>query len=407
MTNNLVKPVSYLVVDTTAFIQNAPLQDVGEKMITCPEVVDEIKNKRQLRRLVVLPYDLIVQDVFPENISIITEFSKKTGDYPSLSATDIKVMALTYQLHKEKSGTEGLRMEPVMQKAEVTTENKALEMNPDVTGFYLPGKTQTSEDNVAGDDQEEYTEEIDQNIEGLDKLDTNDVDNILTPVKDVEESDSEDSNSIEDESDDDSGWITPSNVKTAKQQLNSEIMEENHVEVSCMTTDFAMQNVLRQMNLNVSALDGRLIKQLRTYILRCYACFKTTSVMTHKFCPKCGNNTLKKVAVSLDAQGKMQIHINSKRPLTGRGKKYSLPRIKGGKHPNNPILVADQPMPDNRPTRLARTKTNPLDDDYTAGFSPFVMRDVNSKSAQLCIRPGQEFKYWMKKNPNETRRRKK
>ncbi|XP_072385609.1 RNA-binding protein NOB1 [Diabrotica undecimpunctata] len=410
MTNNLLKPVSYLVVDTTAFIQNAPLQDVGEKMVTCPEVVDEIKNKRQLRRLVVLPYDLIVQDVFPENVSLITEFSKKTGDYPSLSATDIKVMALTYQLHKEKSGTEGLRIEPVMQKAEVTTENKTLEMNPDVTGFYLPGKTQKSEDNKAGDDQEEDTEEIDQNIEGLDKLDTNDVDNILTPVKDVEKSESGDSeNSIEfeDDSDDDSGWITPSNVKSAKQQLNSEIMEENHVEVSCMTTDFAMQNVLRQMNLNVSALDGRLIKQLRTYILRCYACFKTTSVMTNKFCPKCGNNTLKKVAVSLDAQGKMQIHINSKRPLTGRGKKYSLPRIKGGKHPNNPVLVADQPMPDNRPTRLARTKTNPLDDDYTAGFSPFVMRDVNSKSAQLCIRPGQEFKYWMKKNPNEARRRKK
>ncbi|CAG9836426.1 unnamed protein product [Diabrotica balteata] len=410
MTNNLVKPVSYLVVDTTAFIQNAPLQDVGEKMVTCPEVVDEIKNKRQLRRLVVLPYDLIVQDVFPENVSLITEFSKKTGDYPSLSATDIKVMALTYQLHKEKSGTEGLRIEPVMQKAEVTTENKALEMNPDVTGFYLPGKTQKSEDNEAGDDQEDDTEEIDQNIEGLDKLDTNDVDSILTPVKDVEKSESGDSeNSIEfeDNSDDDSGWITPSNLKSAKQQLNSEIMEENHVEVSCMTTDFAMQNVLRQMNLNVSALDGRLIKQLRTYILRCYACFKTTSVMTNKFCPKCGNNTLKKVAVSLDAQGKMQIHINSKRPLTGKGKKFSLPRIKGGKHPNNPILVADQPMPDNRPTRLARTKTNPLDDDYTAGFSPFVMRDVNSKSAQLCIRPGQEFKYWMKKNPNEARRRKK
>jgi len=101
----------------------------------------------------------------------------------------------------------------------------------------------------------------------------------------------------------------------------------------------------------------------------------------------------------------MQIFINPRRPLTGRGKKFSIPKIKGGKHPHNPILVEDQPMPDNKPSRLAKTKNNPLDDDYIAGFSPFIMRDVNSKSAQLGIRPGSEFKQWMKKNPNESRRK--
>lgn len=229
---------------------------------------------------------------------------------------------------------------------------------------------------------------------------------VLTKINDENE-DFDNDNDDNDNEDDDSGWITPSNIKSVKKQINSQFTEEKNVKVACITTDFAMQNVLKQMNLQVSALDGRIIKQLRTFILRCYTCFNLTSLTTKVFCPKCGNNTLKKVAVSVDENGKQQVHINTKKPLTGRGRKFSLPTFKGGKHSNNPILTEDQPVPDQKPTRLARMKNNPMEDDFIAGFSPFVMRDVNSKSAQLCIRPGQEMKHWMRKNPNEARRKRK
>lgn len=89
-----------------------------------------------------LPYDLIIKTVFPENVSVVTEFSKKTGDYPSLSANDIKVMALTYQLEKELVGTGHLRTEPIVRK-EVniySKNNKGIDANADVTGFHFPGK---------------------------------------------------------------------------------------------------------------------------------------------------------------------------------------------------------------------------------------------------------------------------
>lgn len=86
---------------------------------------------------------------------------------------------------------------------------------------------------------------------------------------------------------------------------------------------------------------------------------------------------------------------------------FSLPTPQGGKHANNPILFEDQPRPDERPTRLARTKNDPLNDDYIAGYSPFVMRDINSKSAMLGIRSGADIKHWMRKNPNQARRKKK
>lgn len=42
----------------------------------------------------------------------MTDFSKKTGDYPSLSAADLQVLALTCQLQAETDGPGGLRWEP-------------------------------------------------------------------------------------------------------------------------------------------------------------------------------------------------------------------------------------------------------------------------------------------------------
>lgn len=45
-------------------------------------------------------------------ISSVSEFSKKTGDFPSLSAVDLKVMALTYQLEKEYCNIEHIKKEP-------------------------------------------------------------------------------------------------------------------------------------------------------------------------------------------------------------------------------------------------------------------------------------------------------
>ncbi|KAK0167989.1 hypothetical protein PV327_001834 [Microctonus hyperodae] len=441
--------IEYLIVDTTAFIKNVPLQEMGRNIITEQSVVNEITNKRQLRRLVVLPYDLVIKDVFPENIKFVTEFSKKTGDYMSLSATDIKVIALTYQLEKEKVGKDHLRDAPSIVKTIPATKSEPLAHPKSIAGFYLGDDDDDDDENVEKDEQKSSSSLTDSDItddesedyltahsdsEQIDETDLNakfeklncvaddfeleggnqhNVDDILAPVKEElqdndENEDSEDHSDNENDDDDD-GWITPKNIAQAKKQMDSDILSDKPAKVACMTTDFAMQNVLIQIGLNVAALDGRVIKQMRTFIFRCYACFRTTSVMTKVFCPHCGLQTLKKVAVSLDDQGNEQIHINYRKPLSSRGKRFSLPIPKGGKHANNPILCEDQPQPDQRPSRLGRMKNDPLKDDYIAGYSPFVMRDVYSKSAMLGIRAGNggNVKYWMKKNPNESRKRKK
>lgn len=407
----------YLVADTTAFINNVPLNEYAENVLTVPDVVNEVKNKRQIRRLVVLPFDLQVQEPNEDCLAFVTNFAKKTGDYASLSAIDLKVIALTYQLEKTNVGIEHLRQEPVVSKiiASKTKPEEFQDKTP-LAGFYTPEGEENPEplDVDEDEDDSEITEE--QLRECFNKLSCESesdqpVDDILVPEKNISDNEDFDKNlsgsedDIDEEDDDDTAWITPSNIKKVKKDMGADLEEEKYAAVACMTTDYAIQNVLKQINLNLAALNGRVIKHIRTYILRCYACFKTTSIMTKQFCPTCGNKTLKKVSVSLDENGQQVIHINSRRPLTAKFKNQSIPRPKGGKHSRNPILVEDQPIPKQMPSRVAKTKTNALDEDYIAGYSPFVLRDVDSKSALL--RSKGNIKQWARNNLYEENRRKK
>lgn len=42
----------------------------------------------------------------------VTEFAKRTGDFPSLSAADLQVLALTCQLQAETAGPGSVRLQP-------------------------------------------------------------------------------------------------------------------------------------------------------------------------------------------------------------------------------------------------------------------------------------------------------
>lgn len=102
-------------------------QEIAENVITVPEVIKEIKSKRQVRRLVTLPYDIQVKDPNVEHIQFVSEFSKKTGDYLSLSSADLKVIALTYQFEIEKFGKCHLKSEPLSKETVSTSSYNAEE----------------------------------------------------------------------------------------------------------------------------------------------------------------------------------------------------------------------------------------------------------------------------------------
>ena len=85
------------------------------------------------------------------------------------------------------------------------------------------------------------------------------------------------------EDDGEGEWITPENVSLHKARALGLTPSENGsakgkkretIPVGCMTADFAMQNVLLQMDLSLVGMEGKKIQKVKTWVLRCHACFK-------------------------------------------------------------------------------------------------------------------------------------
>ncbi|KAF2497145.1 D-site 20S pre-rRNA nuclease [Lophium mytilinum] len=191
------------------------------------------------------------------------------------------------------------------------------------------------------------------------------------------------------ESSDDSdggGWITPSNLKKHQTKEDNKSFKSykqpKTMSVATLTTDFAMQNVLLQMNLNLLSTSLARISRLNTYILRCYACFLTTKQMDKQFCPRCGKPSLTRVACSTSSAGEFKLHLKKNFQWNHRGERYSIPKavhgssngkrdVGGGKGGwgQELILAEDQKEYARAIEGQRRQKTRDLmDEDYLPGI---------------------------------------
>lgn len=129
--------------------------------------------------------------------------------------------------------------------------------------------------------------------------------------------------------------------------------------VATMTADYAVQNVLLQMGLALVSTKGYRIERVKSWVLRCHACFKICKDSDKKFCPSCGNPTLLRTSVTsvppglkstANTWGGLQIHLRQNFQYRTRGNVYSLPLPKPSsssalKDPRKhavPILREDQ-----------------------------------------------------------------
>jgi len=407
--------IKNLVVDAAGFLKLTSLEKIGEQIYTTRDVVDEIRDHATKQRLQVLPYELHYVEPTPENLKHVTEFSKKTGDFPSLSATDLRLIAAVYQLEKEHGDVNRLRNEPIISKTYSTTK-KLLENPKEIVGFYLPEKDKAiSEETEISSKLESVSLSSPEVSPKSDPVPAPQSEEEASAARDSdsdessgndEEEDSDEEREDSEQADDDDGWITPDNVQTALNKVRrdegGDAGTENGqpISVACLSTDFAVQNVLLHMGLHLTSVDGILIKRLRTYVLRCFGCFKTTSVMTKRFCPECGHPTLKKVAVTVNPDtGILEYHLSKRKRISARGTRFSLPTFKGGKHAKNPVLFEDQRTPENRLSKKAMQRLDVLDPDYVARDSPFLMNDVTSRSAVIGVRSIQKSD--ARRNPND------
>lgn len=430
------KLVHTLVLDTGAIIKNEPsvstLISKADSLITVPAIIAEIKDAVTKSRVetLLMPF-LTIRTPSPAAMQFVTDFARRTGDLPVLSKPDLQIIALTYELECERSGGDAkLRRVPGQKglnfqveakvkaeaeakakaAAEVKDESKS-EVSPSEEHQVAPeekwetipkkanGVAKTVEQPTAEAEttteaapaEVQQGEEAQKDVtEALAQTSIND-DNTTTQAQEeqasnVEPTQEEAANEDGSDSDSDGGdWITPSNLKQKQAEDaapdSAEATPQKKMEVAVLTTDFAMQNVILQINLNLLSSSLLRIKNVRSVVLRCQACFLVCKEMGKQFCPRCGKPSLTRVSCSTTASGEFKLHLKKNFQYNSRGDRFSIPkavhgssngRIKGGGKGgwgNELILAEDQKEYERAITTEKRTKErNLMDEDYLPGI---------------------------------------
>ena len=368
------KPTHTVVLDTGSIIKNEPsvstLLNQAQCLITSPSILSEIKDVATRSRVesTLKPF-LTTRSPSPASIKFVMDFARRTGDLAVLSKPDIQVIALAYELECERNGGDWrLRRVPGQKRVngappakvqDEPTPSAELSESLDAPSSEdtNPGEVISQEDSPALEQEESITDTTGHIEFSTEAAASNQVEGITKDISEfslnsedhepsVESAPKVDSahNSAESQEDSDSdGWITPSNLKKKQAQdtASSSVPapEPITMQVAVLTTDFAMQNVILQMNLNLLSPAMTRVKHVKTFVLRCHACFQVTKDLNKQFCPRCGQPSLTRVSCSTNANGEFKLHLKRNFQWNHRGDKYSIPkpvhgssngRVKGG-----------------------------------------------------------------------------
>ena len=342
------KPIHSLIVDTGPLIKNDPpvstLLARAHELYTTPDVVGtEIRDAATRARVetTLLPF-LKVREPRPASVRVVREFARRTGDLGVLSRPDIALLALAYELECERNGGDWrLRSTPGQQ---------GLNGKPPGKEEKKTSPEESQAETTPAEPQDEVSEQLDSlklEEQHSSTLDTTEVEqtNETYNVEEAEESSKPEDDSqvevgaepqVQEEDDDDEGWITPSNLKKHQEKDGFASSSPNQqpaqrfLQVALLTSDFAMQNVLLRMNLNLVSPTLARITRVKTWALRCHGCFLVTrrdADAGRQFCPRCGQPTLTRVSVSADqATGAFTVHLKKNFQWNNRGNVYSVPK---------------------------------------------------------------------------------
>ncbi|KAI1135628.1 D-site 20S pre-rRNA nuclease [Hypoxylon sp. FL0543] len=413
------KPIHSLVVDTGPLVKNDPpistLLAQAHELYTVPSVLSEIRDAATRSRVetTLIPF-LKLRSPRPESIKFVTDFARRTGDLEVLSKPDLHLIALTYELECERNGGDwrlrklpgqkGLNGKAPAQQAKEDDEAKPKAdedsevIKPEDSVGNQGGTEQiSSEANTSEDAPKEEAEAQEQPIiqqetvtQALDSLT---LEPTAHPTADAVPEDPTASKTgtptQQDEEDDDDGgegWITPSNLKKhqAKDKVSApEQPIQKFLQVALLTSDFAMQNVLLRINLNLVSPNLARITRVKTWVQRCHGCFTITRNMSKQFCPNCGQGTLTRVSCSTDSSGNFTVHLKKNFQWNNRGNVYSVPKPVhgsasgkargpgGGKNGwgRELIFAEDQKEYIKKSTEQKRVRTKDLmDEDYLPGI---------------------------------------
>lgn len=302
-----MQQLKQVVLDTGAFISDShrtltQLAAENVNLVTVPQVIEEIKDKATKEAISALPFKIRLMSPSSHAVAQVIKFSKECGEFYELSATDLLVLALTYQLETEENGIKNIREKPSTFEELRKNTSTVMKKKPQIPV------------NALKEDQ--------------------------GPPKSLKESS-------------EGEWITPENFddqidgyffnnKSSKQRN----MPSSSSLIACMTQDFGMQNVMGQMGLRLLSINGRTLHKIRHWALGCFGCREITNHLDKEFCPACGGHTLIRVGVYINSSnGEISYKwFNSKNGSLNssrRGVVYSIPKPKGGRKNDDIILRED------------------------------------------------------------------
>lgn len=374
------KPVHTIVLDAGPILRNDPVISTllakCEELVTVPAVVAEIKDQNARSRLETswLPF-LRLKTPAPESVKVIMDFARKTGDLAILSKPDIQILAMAYEIECQRNGgdwrlrsapgqkglngsppkkQDGAIGEPEFMGEGSSVQHRLPSTTPGTSACEETVRARISQGVIPDNEGPSGQQPIDAVMAST----TDDMNNLNLASHDPQQDRLLNHGSLESsalgrgapgtdqtkvldhsitttdlsnsESSESEGWITPSNIKKhqAKDMESSTepISESTTMQVATITTDFAMQNILLQMNLHLLSSALQRIRNIKNYILRCHACFSTTKDMARQFCPNCGKPTLTRVSCSTSQNGKFSLHLKKNMQWNHRGDRFSIPK---------------------------------------------------------------------------------
>ncbi|KAL8709540.1 MAG: hypothetical protein Q9220_005782 [cf. Caloplaca sp. 1 TL-2023] len=315
----------------------------AEYLITVPAVISEIKDATARSRIETTwkPF-LHIRTPTAESVKIVTNFARRTGDLVVLSKPDLEILATTYELEAQKNGTSNIRVIPgqSLSKAKPPPGSKQDPDRPQSSSEHQESLDEASADKALKKDHEVQIDypgaaniieaSIDSSLDDLRIATTEAGREGLFQAEGV----SKTTDDISEQEDSDSGgWITPANIQRHQAKDGNAavpISPTKSLDVACLTWDFAMQNVLLSMNLSLLNASLQRVRHIKTFILRCHACFEKTKDMSKQFCPRCGKPTLTRVTCSTNARGEFKLHLKRNMQWHHRGDRFSIPKPVSG-----------------------------------------------------------------------------
>ena len=356
------KPIHTIILDAGPLLRNEPsvstLISQCENIFTLPSVIAEITDENARSRIesILLPF-LVIRNPSESSVRFVTDFSRKTGDLPVLSKADLLCLALTYELECEQNGGDWrIRNAPgqkgmngsAPRKGQAASENASRAANKSSTietrsagtpeGSQEPN-TDTSLDIALNQGCVTMTapdfaeaEDVPRSLGNYNVADADlQHESMAAPGSEIAQAEQFEANS---DSSDSEGWITPKNMKRHQEKDNNgttkPILEGQVIQVALLSGDFAMQNVCLQIGLNLLSPSLQRVRNIRTYILRCHACFAKEKDMSKQFCSRCGKPTLTRVSCSTNSKGEFKIHLKKNMQWNHRGDRFSIPKPVAG-----------------------------------------------------------------------------